>query len=966
MALKCLDYKMTLNGEKNMNKLKELMKKFGEMKKAHKIAIIISAILLVVVLVTSIVLLVSCGGDSGSHKQPGQSSTDDSNAEKLTYTVSVKTAGGMAMSGLDIYVYADDKLTDLKDFKSTDENGLVNFNLAKNDKYAVVVSGAPKGYDVAASYSFTGNTAVITLTSAIVTGEDAPKKLGVGDVMYDMTVTTPTGTKYTLSEILKEKDMIMLNFWYTSCTYCVEEFPFINEAYDKYKDKVEILALNPLGEGNNAIQSFQNDMQLNFPMAECSTNWSSVFGITGYPTTIMIDRYGVICMIEPGGIPSVRPFISAFEHFTAENYTQKLCANGISDLVTQIKPTYTMDTSENIGAAINKGDINVTYRAEEGESGEFSWPFIIGEYGGEKVIYASNQQIDDAFAIIYADIELKAGQAIGFDYITSTELGNDALYVIVNGDDIYQMSGADEKPTWKSCYPCVASEDGTYELALVYMKDGSNNVGDDTVYIKNMRVVSEKDIDTETYLPREAATSKDGFEFEYVNIVYNEKDGYYHVGSVNGPLLLANLMDATLFSEEKTIHDLCYEGKILMEDGTSIYEHIVDYCSYATNTKFGTLCTVNKELAELLKIVAKQAGFEDDENEWLKMCVYYQAYGTNGKQLEDPIKGLSPESAYTATLGKNVKTNFFYYDRAIIPRGMFAAFTPSKSGVYRITSRTDTDSHLDGWIFNENKEELLVYEHDERMYEDDHNVSMVYYMEAGKTYYINIAFWDLYEVGYIYYDVEYVAPSIEHFRLCSPGYFTYDAGATGEDMYYVITGGIDVILKDGKYYEDLGKDANGNQKYGSLIYADFSGITAIFTQTPISPTMIDNGAFDFSKTENDMFVLNYLKKYDYDIEKTDAYLKEYWGENYDEYAKEYQLEDVYAGRYHGAGQDLTNEIKTYVSQMDKSNTARQGCVVVTERLAEILQMLMNKYTFENVENSWIKLCYYYDYIGAEK
>ena len=73
------------------------------------------------------------------------------------------------------------------------------------------------------------------------------------------------------------------------------------------------------------------------------------------------------------------------------------------------------------------------------------------------------------------------------------------------------------------------------------------------------------------------------------------------------------------------------------------------------------------------------------------------------------------------------------------------------------------------------------------------------------------------------------------------------------------------------------------------------------------------------------------------------------------------------GRYHGTGPDLTNEIKAYVDKIDKSaNTERNGCVVVDERLAEILQYLMDKYTFEDVENSWLKVCYYYDYLGPAK
>jgi hypothetical protein len=39
------------------------------------------------------------------------------------------------------------------------------------------------------------------------------------------------------------------------------------------------------------------------------------------------------------------------------------------------------------------------------------------------------------------------------------------------------------------------------------------------------------------------------------------------------------------------------------------------------------------------------------------------------------------------------------------------------------------------------------------------------------------------------------------------------------------------------------------------------------------------------------------------------------------------------------------------------------CVEVDETLASILWSLMDKYTFEGVENSWLKVCYYYRYYG---
>ena len=922
-------------------------------------------------LVATSLLLTGC--DNGQNPNPAGSEQGGVTGENTSYTISVKTAGGMAMEGLDIYIFADSSLSDLKQAGKTDANGVVTFNLPASENYAISISGAPKGYNVQPSYSFSNGTAIITLASSLITDDDiTTAKLGVGDVMYDFTVTTLGGEKVQLSELLKTKKMVMLNFWYTTCSYCIKEFPVMAEVYEQYKDEIEIVAVNSYAPDTiQGIENFQNTHQLPFPVAQVPVSWAQTFGLQGYPTSVFIDQYGVICLVESGAITSNSPFISAFEHFTADNYEQKLCAS-INDLVEVVKPNVEMPSSDEIASTINKGDITVTFRPETGDSAEYTWPFVIGEKNGEKCIYAPNQKIEGSYAIIYADIELKAGQAVGFDYLASTERGSDVMYVIVNDKDIFQISGVADKEKWQTCYPVVADEDGTYELALCYLKDGDTNEGDDTVYVKNLRVVEQKNIDTPTYIPREAATSEDGFVFTYADIVFNEKDGYYHVGTKNGPLLLANLLGYTQFSEEKSVYDLFYKDATLLVNGVNKFELFEQYCNYASNATLTGYCPVTKELKELLEAIDEIKGFDAaDTNEWMKICEYYAAYGSNGEQLEDPIKGLASFSAYKATLGKNVKTNFFYYDRAILPRGLFAEFKPTKSGVYRITSRSESAQGVNGWIFDENRKELLAFEHDERMYEGD-EVSMVLYMEAGKSYYIDIAFWDVYEVGYIYYDIEYIASTYELFRLCSPGYFTYDSDATGEEMYHVIAGGIDVVLgSDGIWYEDLGKDANGKQKYGSKIYVDFTGITGIFSN-PIMTNqgvtgMIDMGGFDFSKTEYDMQILSYLKKNNNDQAATIAELKELWGADYEKYYAEYQVEDVFAGRYHGKGKDYTDAIKKFTSQIDKSShKERNGCVVATKELTDILQLLMSKYTFENVDNSWIKLCYYYDYLGPEK
>ena len=947
------------------------------MNKAKKIL----SVLLVLAMVLSI--CAGCKSKDGEAAGTQGATTPSGDGSTQNYTVNVKTAGGMAMAELEVSVYSDTSLGNMMGYAKTDANGTATFSLEGGINYAIVLGGVPKGYDLQSTYAFNGTTANITLTSKLITDEtlnDVTKTLTLGDVMYDFTYTTPDGTSAKLSDMLAQKDAVLLNFWFSTCGPCASEFPYMETAYQTYKDSVGIIALSYIDDAA-AVGAYQSSMGLTFPMAPCNTGWPGLFGINSFPTTVVIDRYGVIALIEVGSMTSLRPFNAIMEHFSGDDYEQKLCTS-VNDVITVVKPTEVMPTSEEIAEAINVGDVQVTFRAEEGEAADNTWPFVLTEVEGEKCIKASNSLIEDSFAIIYMDVTLKAGQAVGLDYLASCEQGGDVMVVIVDDNDIYQISGYSETPEWKTCYPWVAEEDGTYEIALCYLKDEGTDVGDDTVYVDNLRIVDVKDIDVATYLPRQAAVSKDGVEYSYVEVVLNKDDGYYHVGTKNGPLLLANLMGYSQFNSETTIFDMAYNNEIV-KDGKDYYDAILPYFNYCSNSVMNGYTSVTEELGEYLKIVSEVVGVEGTQDEWLKICEYYQPYGTT-EQLEDPIKGLAPFSAYTAKLGKNIETNSFYYNRVIMPRGLFAKFVPNRSGAYRITSRNESQDGVEGWISDGN-EIIYTYEGGERMFNTDGEVSMVYYMEKGKPYYIDIAFWDMYQEGTVYYDIEFIGATYNLFTACSPGFFTYKTDATGEAMYQTIAGGIEVALgSDGYYYEVRGTRENGTKILGSKIYCDFSGLTSIF-DTPIATGyayddkgavirdengnkvtvkgLIDKGAFDFSKDEGDMIVLAYMAMHNNDVDATDKYLHELWGEDYDGYAEEYHLSDVYAGRYHGTGEDLTEDISAYLSKMIPGSSEKGGCVPVDARLAEILQLLMDKYTFANVDNSWIKLCYYYQYIG---
>ena len=66
-------------------------------------------------------------------------------------------------------------------------------------------------------------------------------------------------------------------------------------------------------------------------MAKGDSSWESAFGVTAYPTTVVIDRYGTVAMMHTGYLTSKEDFAKVFDYFTADNYTQSVVRN-LSDI----------------------------------------------------------------------------------------------------------------------------------------------------------------------------------------------------------------------------------------------------------------------------------------------------------------------------------------------------------------------------------------------------------------------------------------------------------------------------------------------------------------------------------------------------------------------------------------------------------------------------------------------------------
>ena len=329
-----------------------------------------------------------------------------------------------------------------------------------------------------------------TEISTELSDEDSKASSGyqIGDQMPDFSVTTPDGEKITLSDLLKDHNTVVLNLWFAGCSPCELEFPYLEEAYQKYSDKVAVVALTPYDE-DDAITKYKESHSLTFPMAKDTAGLTENFNIDGFPTTIIIDRFGTICFRETGSQPSTNAFESMFEAFSADDYTESL----LDFTIPRVKPDCTMPDADKMNAALNieNADTPLTFFAMEDD--EYAWPWLLNteeasntEDNDRTYAYAGNTGVDNSYAQLCTTVSAKAGDVLAFDYKISCESVYDYFTLSVNKDVVKTLTGDHD---WAS-YAYRFEKDGDYDIVFTYNKDEMGSAGDDLAAIDNVALLS--------------------------------------------------------------------------------------------------------------------------------------------------------------------------------------------------------------------------------------------------------------------------------------------------------------------------------------------------------------------------------------------------------------------------------------------------------------------------------------------
>ena len=321
-------------------------------------------------------------------------------------------------------------------------------------------------------------------------------------------------------------------------------------------------------------------------------------------------------------------------------------------------------------------------------------------------------------------------------------------------------------------------------------------------------------------------------------------------------------------------------------------------------------------------------------------------------------------------------------DRIILPRGIIFGFIPEVSGVYKFYG--DEMVETEAWICDENGNAIAEPDYGLREYAkvltnggvNNNNFIAYIYLEAGQLYLFRAGFYDINEYQSIDVKMSYVAVKLEQLTMASPGFFT----SSDDEMSDIIAGNyIDVTIgEDGFYHVD------NSLATDDFVYADMAYINNITGVSLLTALSSKYNAFDFSKDEFGQPV----------VDEEGYYRMSYYDENnnliryyvcYDAFGEYHQVTEIGEDGYTEANGytyvKLTNEdlialgyvnyteyVTKYVedNMITDENSELYGCVKVNQEFADVLSRLMDKYTFEGVEFSWVKLCYYYNYLGPQE
>ncbi|MBR4208978.1 MAG: redoxin domain-containing protein [Lachnospiraceae bacterium] len=349
----------------------------------------------------------------------------------------------------------------------------------------------------------------------------------LGHPMPDFSLQTLDGKTFTLSEVLKEKKVVLLNLWATWCPPCEREFPFMEEAYRMYQEDVAVIAASIEPDDTvSVLKEYVESHGMTFDVArDEGLTLRDRFVSGGIPTTVVVDRFGNVVLIEVGAQSSVEPFANLFQVLLSDAYTEtkvlKTFPAAIPDVdqaseeelagamnaegakIHWSNPEYFLDfpmvvtewsemaqkAEEDAAEAARRAAgaaVEAAQEPTEAEPAEAEETQAPAPAPTRLCLTNSNAGKDSTSAYATASFTTRKDEVFAFDFCTSTESIFDFLTIYIDGARVKRFGGSHEWTTYAIAFAAA----GDHTVTIAYEKDQEGAKGADRVWIDDARILS--------------------------------------------------------------------------------------------------------------------------------------------------------------------------------------------------------------------------------------------------------------------------------------------------------------------------------------------------------------------------------------------------------------------------------------------------------------------------------------------
>lgn len=249
--------------------------------------------------------------ENGEYDQYKRDALGELQYTKLTGVTKDFTVGfGLEFSSVAPQVHYNEQLgVYLADSVTVGEKVYLDFAVEFTNGKIVALRYTYAEEDTYYDYSFTffgyGTTEVIS-----------PQIYEIGDTVQDFSLLDCDGNVLQLSEILKVKELVIINFWATWCAPCRSEFPVLQNVATAYADKVEVIAVSTTDTAQ-AVSEFKAENGYTFAMTgagegELDFSFSPIDSI---PKTVIINKDGMFVYSYVGSITEFSRWQTVIESY---------------------------------------------------------------------------------------------------------------------------------------------------------------------------------------------------------------------------------------------------------------------------------------------------------------------------------------------------------------------------------------------------------------------------------------------------------------------------------------------------------------------------------------------------------------------------------------------------------------------------------------------------------------------------